>query len=653
MSNIKFIYMKNIYEIKYNEKDLSIKNLLLKYSSIIDININELLFLYKGNNLALNNKKKINELKDNNIIILVYNLKIKKNNNYNELKEIICPECHNLAIINSNNNKISLNCLANNHKYIDISIKCFNDIQYIDESLINCQICKNNKCYYNRFYINSNNKYFCPLCLSKNKDKIIDYDYRFNYCINHNLNYILYCNTCNINLCKSCEEKHKKHKIKYYKEIKPNDRIINEIKKDEIKINQCKEELRTLNNNFNDFINDLINYLDIYTKIYQKIINNSESNYESINNILHFKAKELISDISNFLKEKNKLKYIANIYENKKNEKKEMNIIYKIKENQKIIKLFGENFVKNNKQNYYLFINNKKCEICEVINLDEKENKKFIVIKLIENKNTDDMSEMFSGCSSLLLLPDISKMNINDVKNMSEMFYGCSSLLSLPDISKWNINNVKNLRYMFSECSSLSSLPDISKWNTNKVYDISHMFSGCSSLSSLPDISKWNTNKIQNMSNIFSGCSSLSSLPDISKWNTNNVYDMSYMFSDCSSLSSLPDISKWNTNKIQNMSHMFSGCSSLSSLPDISKWNTYIVTNMNYIFSGCSSLSSLPDISKWNTNKVYDISHMFSECSSLSSLPDISKWNINNVDYMSNIFSGCKNNLNYPKLFFK
>ena len=59
---------------------------------------------------------------------------------------------------------------------------------------------------------------------------------------------------------------------------------------------------------------------------------------------------------------------------------------------------------------------------------------------------------------------------------------------------------------MFSGCSSLSSLPDISKWNTNNVNNMSYMFSGCLSLSSLPDISKWNTNNVNNMSGMFSGC---------------------------------------------------------------------------------------------------------------------------------------------------
>ena len=71
------------------------------------------------------------------------------------------------------------------------------------------------------------------------------------------------------------------------------------------------------------------------------------------------------------------------------------------------------------------------------------------------------------------------------------------------------INNITNMSYMFSECSSLISLPDISKWNTINVKDMSNMFENCSSLSSLPDISKWNTSNVTNMSNMFSGCSNI------------------------------------------------------------------------------------------------------------------------------------------------
>ncbi len=45
------------------------------------------------------------------------------------------------------------------------------------------------------------------------------------------------------------------------------------------------------------------------------------------------------------------------------------------------------------------------------------------------------MSYMFSGCSSLKFLPDVSKWDTHNVKNMSKMFNGYNSLISLPDIS--------------------------------------------------------------------------------------------------------------------------------------------------------------------------------------------------------------------------
>ena len=78
-------------------------------------------------------------------------------------------------------------------------------------------------------------------------------------------------------------------------------------------------------------------------------------------------------------------------------------------------------------------------------------------------------------------------------------------------------NNVKDMRYMFSECSSLSNLPDISKWNTNNVNNMSGIFYGCSSLSNLPDISKWNTNNVNDMRSIFSKFLSILTLSTILK----------------------------------------------------------------------------------------------------------------------------------------
>ena len=168
----------------------------------------------------------------------------------------------------------------------------------------------------------------------------------------------------------------------------------------------------------------------------------------------------------------------------------EITILYKIEFEDRIegkVRIFGRNFVKNNKNKCKIKIDGKKYELKEILYLD---NETMIEIKLIEINNITDMSYMFSGCSSLTNLPDISKWNTNNVINMSYMLSGCSSLSNLSDISKWNTNNVINMSYMFSGCSSLTNLPDISKWNTNKVTNMSYMFCRCLTLSNLTDISK-------------------------------------------------------------------------------------------------------------------------------------------------------------------
>jgi len=145
-------------------------------------------------------------------------------------------------------------------------------------------------------------------------------------------------------------------------------------------------------------------------------------------------------------------------------------------------------------------------------------------------KNRFTINGLFAGCSSLKELPNISKWDIQNVKDIGSMFTGCTSLITLPDISIWNTKNIINMNGLFLNCSSLKSLPDISKWNINNVNDISFMFNSCLSLESLPDISHWNIANVNNISGLFYDCSSLKYLPDISKWNTNNINYMDGLF---------------------------------------------------------------------------------------------------------------------------
>ena len=320
----------------------------------------------------------------------------------------------------------------------------------------------------------------------------------------------------------------------------------------------------------------------------------------NLGTILNIPIKKFYEKLNKNI-ELNKIDKINNtdVIINNNNYLNEITIQYNICDDYRI-KLFGGNFVDNNKNKCTIIIDKKEYNLCEYYKDENLKLKKILEIKLKGIKNITNISYMFYGCHSLSSLPDISKWNTKNVIYMSSMFSSCNSLSSLPDISKWDTKNVTDMSSMFCCCNKLSSLPDISKWDTKNVTNMSYMFYYCNKLSSLPDISKWNTKNVIYMSSMFCGCNKLSSLPDISKWDTKNVTNMSSMFSYCSSLLSLPDISKWDTKNVTNMSYMFSWCKSLSSLPDISKWDTKNLTNMNYMFDDCKENLNIPSKFKYN-----------------------------------------------------
>ena len=303
----------------------------------------------------------------------------------------------------------------------------------------------------------------------------------------------------------------------------------------------------------------------------------------------------------------------------------EITLTYKIANGYLVGNLFGDDFVKNNKDKCKIIFNGKEYDLDNSFNFDINNyifNNDIFEIKLKGITKITNMKSMFEGASSLLNIPDISKWDTSNVKDMSSMFKGCKYLKSIPDISFLKTAHVTNMSYMFGGCCKLVSLPDISNWNTMNVTCMDYLFAGCSSLISFPDLSKWNTSNVVSMASIFGSFKSL-----FSSYKRHFIYKKEIMIesNSCSNIKFLPNIAKWDTSKVKYMQNMFKGCSKLESLPDLYIWNTLNVINMSGMFSECSSLSSLPDISKWNTLNVIDMSDMFNYCKSLKNLPKFKK----------------------------
>ena len=242
-----------------------------------------------------------------------------------------------------------------------------------------------------------------------------------------------------------------KEVIKQYKEFKKeidnnnigtNEKIIEktEEKKDE-KIKEKEEVKDNVENELKKPIDDD----DIDKDINEKIVNEEDK-----------------------LMEKTKEKNDEKINENKQKENNtnndaeycnEINIVYNIYkiDNQIGIRIFGDNFVKNNKSKCKIEFEKKEYDLIEWFNIENYTKNKldYLRIKLKYINNVTNMGGVFAGCTSLSSLPDISKWNTYNVTNMKEMFSGCYSLETLPDISKWNTDKVNNMFWMFYKCKSL------------------------------------------------------------------------------------------------------------------------------------------------------------------------------------------------------
>ena len=138
----------------------------------------------------------------------------------------------------------------------------------------------------------------------------------------------------------------------------------------------------------------------------------------------------------------------------------------------------------------YMFENFESLVEVSIINGDIKNNSiKERKNMILENKNK--FKDFYYDSKNEFTTIE----NNNNITNSSYLF---EFLISKFNKIKGNVN-IKCLHFMFSGCSELISLPDISNWNINNVTNMNNIFSGCTSLISLPDISKWKTNKVINM----------------------------------------------------------------------------------------------------------------------------------------------------------
>ena len=153
----------------------------------------------------------------------------------------------------------------------------------------------------------------------------------------------------------------------------------------------------------------------------------------------------------------------------------------------------------------------------------------------LQTPKVTNMSFMFAGCSKLASL-DLSSFNTANTSYVESMFQDCENLQSIKFSPDFTIAKVDDISRMFSGCSSLTAL-DLSKFNTSQVKKMIWTFKDCSSLTKL-DLSSFDTSNVIDMNGMFNNCSSLKEL-DLRSFVIDPNVDKGYMLDGLAKLNTL------------------------------------------------------------------------------------------------------------------
>ena len=404
MSQIEFDYngKKGIIQCNKNDK---IKDILEKFLIKSEIKGDNIYILYDGkilnkeltfNEAANDNDKKRNQM---NCIVRDNTDEIEEGSGLKKSKYIICPECMENIRISLKDYKVKLYECRNWHETEDMQLDEFEKTQYIDESKIKCDNCKENnknESYKNKFFICCTcNINLCPLCKNSHDKKhyIIDYEERYFICKIHCDTYSFYCNDCKKDICDLCEKQHIEHEKITYGSIIPD---INKIKMDKNNLNKLLNKLKNDIKGIISKLNVLMDNLDIYYNTYDDAVTNfdiKKRNYQLLQNLNEFKTfnNDLMMNITEIINDKdiitkfNKIiKFTDNILFNEKLKKED---IYSENEEEEEEKDENKNGENEEEEKYNEIDDNKINESIKKYNQSDDKYDSFNINNLEEFKS--------------------------------------------------------------------------------------------------------------------------------------------------------------------------------------------------------------------------------------------------------------------------
>ena len=209
----------------------------------------------------------------------------------------------------------------------------------------------------------------------------------------------------------------------------------------------------------------------------------------------------------------------------------------------------------------------------------------------------EDISYMFAICFKLKTI-DLSGISFAKIRNMNYLFSNCINLEKIIFPNDEEINNIEYFIYVFSNCHKLTSI-DLSKFNLEKVKDLSYLFFSCIMLETIkfPTVK---LNEVENFQNLFYNCTKLKSI-DLSNISLSKAKNLDLMFANCESLLNIIFAKNEEIRTIDSMNGTFSNCYLLNSI-DIRHFYIDKDVNLINLFSNCYSLKEI-DIFNIETSK--------------------------------------------------
>ena len=272
----------------------------------------------------------------------------------------------------------------------------------------------------------------------------------------------------------------------------------------------------------------------------------------------------------------------------KGNQDKTFDFVYLVNDIQSEINIFGETFVKKNKDKCYLIYNTKSYKLSTKFTfLNKGENVITLVIEEddlrlrgmfcffdVSGKKDEDfcfnISEDEDEENFLIDASCLEHLDVSLCTDLSFMFYNCKKVKNFDFLKEWDVSKVTKFSNMFTFCN-FSNVSFLSKWNMKNAEDLEHMFWGCENLNDLTGFKNWKLDNAKLFCRMFGNCKNLTDANSLQYWNMTQAIDISYMFENCIKLVKIDLLNNWKLdNKVDKQNVIFK-CKNITNIPDIFK----------------------------------------------------------------------------------